>query len=34
MDVCFEGKKVDCVRVDKGSDEGPGQLEIQFSWTG
>lgn len=23
MDVCFEGKTIDCIRVDGGADEGP-----------
>lgn len=33
MDVCFEGKRVDCIRVDGGSDEGPSHWEVQFRWT-
>ena len=33
MDVCFEGKTIDCIRVDGGADEGPSHLEVQFRWT-
>ena len=33
MDVCFDGKAVDCIRVDGGADEGPSILEVQFRWT-
>ena len=33
MDVCFQGKTIDCIRVDGGADEGPSHLEVQFRWT-
>ena len=33
MDVRFQGKTIDCIRVDGGSDEGPSHLEVQFRWT-
>ena len=33
MDVCFEGKNIDCIRVDGGADEGPSHVEVQFRWT-
>ena len=26
-------KKIECVRVDGASDEGPGHTEVQFWWT-
>ena len=26
-------KKVDCIRVDGASDEGPSHEEVQFCWT-
>ena len=26
-------KKIECIRVDGGNDEGPGHLEVQFFWT-
>lgn len=26
-------KKVECIRVDKGNDEGPGHFEVQIFWT-
>ena len=28
-----ERKKIECIRVDGGNDEGPGHLEVQFFWT-
>lgn len=28
MDVCFEGKIIDCIRVDGGVDEGLSYLEV------
>ena len=33
MEVCFQGKIIDCIRVDGGADEGPSHLEVQFRWT-
>ena len=33
LDVCFEDKEIDCIRVDGGSEEGPAHLEVQFRWT-
>lgn len=33
MDSCFQGKRIDCIRVDGGGDEGPGHVEVQFRWT-
>lgn len=33
MDVCIQGKAVDCIRVDGGADEGPSHLKVQFRWT-
>ena len=33
MDVCFQGKTTDCIRVDGSTDEGPSHLEVQFQWT-
>ena len=32
MDVCFEGGRVDCVRVDGWPDEGPSHWEVQVRW--
>ena len=32
LDVCFEDKEIDCIRVDGGSEEGPAHLEVQFRW--
>ena len=26
-------RKIECIRVDGGNDEGPGHLEVQFFWT-
>ena len=28
-----ERKKMECIRVDGGNDEGPGHVEVQFFWT-
>ena len=32
MDVCVQGKTIDCIRDDGGADEGPSHLEVQFRW--
>ena len=31
-EMCFDGKTVDCIRVNGGADKGPSILEVQFRW--